>query len=394
MMQWIKPGTNFDFVGNRRRLLVISIFLLGGSLLLVATKGLNYGIDFAGGYEFQVRFPKEVQADQVTKILNGAGIENVTVQSYGEGGDKEYLLRLERHSGVDPTKVEAAKGVLKQGDDKNLKEYTYNAESADRVKIVLGTDVGADKIKSAFTAQGLTVKSVDKSTREDRAEYNVALESVADKVEAALRTSLSIPAETAIASRVEFVGPQVGEQLRNQGIMAVFYAFAFMLLYIAFRFDFYFGPGAIVCLFHDVIATVGAFSLTGKEFNLQTIAALLTIIGFSMNDTIVVFDRIRENNVRMKGQSLEAIVNKSLNETLSRTILTTFVTSLVVIALIFLGGGVLADFGFALMVGFIVGTYSSIAVASPVYIALRRRFDSSLRTAGGAPAVAKQAVKA
>ncbi|MCC6811651.1 MAG: protein translocase subunit SecF [Deltaproteobacteria bacterium] len=375
MFQIIKPNTNFDFIGNRHKFEIISAILLLSSIALVATKGLNWGIDFAGGYEFQVKFPKAVSAENVQKAVDKAGVGGVIVQSIGDTDGNEYLLRIEKHAGVDPKQVEAARGALKSD---TLKEFSYNEEAPDRIRIVFTADPGAAVVQDAFTKQNLTVKTVQKSARDDRAEYTVSLKSVADAVDAALHKELGIAADVVIAERVDFVGPQVGKQLREQGLWAVLAAFGFMLLYIAFRFDFYFGPVAIRCLFYDTLVTIGAYALTGKEFNLTSIAALLTIVGYSMNDTIVIFDRIRENNVRMRGRELEGIVNSSLNETLSRTILQTAVTQLVVIAMWALGGGVLSDFGFALFVGFTVATFSSISISAPLYIFLRKKFDPSL----------------
>ncbi len=391
MLQIIKPDTNIDFIGNRYKFEIVSALLLIGSILLIAFKGLYWGIDFAGGYEFQLKFPKAVTAEQIAKVVSDAGATGAVVQQYGEGDGTEYLLRIEKHAGVDVSKVEAAKATIKGGNEANVKEFTYNSEAPDRIRVVFTNDAGEAAVRDAFTKEGLEIKSVSKSAREDRAEYNLALYSIGDKIDRALHETLGIAAGEQIIVRGEFVGPQVGQQLRNQGIMAVIYAFGFMLLYIAFRFDFYFGPVAIRCLFYDTLVTVGAYSLTGREFNLTTIAALLTIVGYSMNDTIVIFDRIRENNVRMKGQALEKIVNTSLNETLSRTLLTTMVTQLVVIAMWWLGGGVLSDFGFALFVGFTVATFSSIAISAPLYIWLRRRFDDTLRDAKTVPPAAAKA---
>jgi preprotein translocase subunit SecF len=382
MFEIIKPNTNFDFIGNRTKFEIISAVLLVASVVLVMTKGLYWGIDFAGGYEFQLKFNKDVSADQISKALSDAGVGGAVVQTYGDNKN-EYLLRIEKHSGVDTKQVEAARAALKSD---SLKDFSYNEEAPDRIRIIYSTDPGEETVKSAFTKQGLVVKSVQKGGREDRAEYNVNLKSVADAVDLALHEKLGIAASEQITVRADFVGPQVGQQLREQGLWAVAISFFFMLIYIAFRFDFYFGPVAIRCLFYDTLVTIGAYSLTGKEFNLTTIAALLTIVGYSMNDTIVIFDRIRENNVRMRGRALETIVNASLNETLSRTILQTAVTQLVVISLWAFGGGVLSDFGFALFIGFTVATFSSISISAPLYIFLRRKFDPTLEETKAVPA--------
>jgi preprotein translocase subunit SecF len=168
---------------------------------------------------------------------------------------------------------------------------------------------------------------------------------------------------------VEIVGPQVGKQLQSQAVLATVYSLAGMLVYLAFRFEWIYGVAAVVTVFHDTVITIGAFSLTNKEISLTVIAAILTLIGYSNNDTIVVFDRIRENLKLMRRESLAEIVNRSINQTLSRTILTTGLTFLTVLALYLFGGEVLHGFSFALVVGILIGTYSSIAIAAPILVA-------------------------
>lgn len=171
--------------------------------------------------------------------------------------------------------------------------------------------------------------------------------------------------------RVEMVGPKVGRDLRSKGLKAILFALVGILIYISWRFEFRFALGAVVALIHDVLVTVGIFSLTDREISLPVLAALLTIVGYSLNDTIVVYDRIREN-VRRLGGRLEEVINRSINETLSRTILTSFTTLIVVVVLYLLGGGVVKDFAFALIVGVVVGTYSSIYIASPLVLFLEK----------------------
>lgn len=181
--------------------------------------------------------------------------------------------------------------------------------------------------------------------------------------------------------RVEIVGPKVGKDLRQKGIKAMFIALIGILIYITWRFEFRYAIGAIIALTHDVIITVGVFSLLDKEFTLPIIAALLTIIGYSLNDTIVVFDRIRENVRKSRKQSLQEVINSSINQVLSRTFLTSGTTLLVVLALFFLGGAVIHDFAFALLVGILVGTYSSVFIASPT-ILIWETFKPSKRKRG------------
>jgi preprotein translocase subunit SecF len=168
---------------------------------------------------------------------------------------------------------------------------------------------------------------------------------------------------------VQIIGPQVGKQLRGQAIWAVVYSLAGMLVYLAFRFEWIYGVAAVVTVFHDTLITVGAFSLTKREISLTVIAAILTLVGYSNNDTIVVFDRIRENLKLMRREKLSDIVNRSINQTLSRTVLTAGLTFLTVLALYVFGGEVLRDFSFALVIGILIGTYSSIAIAAPILVA-------------------------
>jgi preprotein translocase subunit SecF len=173
--------------------------------------------------------------------------------------------------------------------------------------------------------------------------------------------------------RTEMVGAKVGKDLRKKGILAIIYAMIGILIYITWRFEFIFALGAIVALAHDVMITVGAFSITDKEFTLPIVAAILTIIGYSLNDTIVVYDRIRENRRKMRREPFGRVVNASINETLGRTLLTSLTTLIVVVILFIFGGGVIHDFAFALLVGVLVGTYSSIFVASPIILTWQER---------------------
>jgi len=183
--------------------------------------------------------------------------------------------------------------------------------------------------------------------------------------------------------RVEMVGPQVGKDLRNKGLKALFYAMLGLLAYISWRFEFRFAVGAIIALVHDVLITLGVFSLFGREIDLPIIAAFLAIIGYSLNDTIIVYDRIRENSGKHHKESFSYIVNRSINETLSRTLLTSGTTLLVVLALFVLGGGVIHNFAFAMLIGVIVGTYSSIFVASPVLILWQEKMDARSKPVKG-----------
>ena len=183
--------------------------------------------------------------------------------------------------------------------------------------------------------------------------------------------------------KVESVGAKAGKQLKDDGVKSLLYAILLIMVYIAFRFDLRYGPGTVVALLHDAVITIGAFAVTYKEFSLTTVAAVLTIIGFSMNDTIVVFDRIRENAARLRDRRFDRVVNQSINETLSRTILTSATVFFVTLAMNIFGVGVIRDFAFAMNVGVIVGTYSSIFIASPILIWLNDKYTASQRKQQG-----------
>ncbi|PIE70430.1 MAG: protein translocase subunit SecF [Deltaproteobacteria bacterium] len=357
-MQFIKSDINLDFIGKRKIAFAVSLALITVSFLtLLVHKGPKYGVDFAGGSLIQVQFDQPVTIASVKAGLNNLGVDDPTVQTFGADGDNEYLIR-----------------------------------TASLVADDLSSDDAADP--SNFTAS--------------------------------LKTQLSqSTGQTAEIRRVEMVGPQVGKDLREKALLAMFYALLFITIYISGRFELkwlisavialiliavlmgarkffalfgvdetmvflipialiaslilfwilklQYAMGAIVALVHDVFITVGVFSLFNIEFSLPIIAAILTIIGYSLNDTIIVFDRIRENMKKMQKKSLSAIINRSINETLSRTILTSITTLLVVVTLLILGGSIIFDFALALFIGILIGTYSSIFVASPILLAWQGR---------------------
>ena len=293
MIRVVKPGINIDFLRRRKAAFILSSILILGSLLSIVLKGgLNLGIDFAGGVLVQIRFEEETTPGEIKEGLKHIGLEDSSIQQFGEKETNEYLIRVEN--------------------------ITSHIESlSDKIQHALQEVYGKEKIE---------------------------------------------------VRRVEMVGPQVGEELRRKGFLAIVYAMVGILLYITWRFEFRFAFGAVVALFHDIIITIGIFSITDREFTLPILAAVMTIVGYSLNDTIVVYDRIRENLRKIAKKKLEAIINSSINETLSRTILTSCTTLFVVVTLLLLGGGVIHDFAFVLVIGIIVGTYSSIFVASPMLI--------------------------
>ncbi|MEJ2725931.1 MAG: protein translocase subunit SecF [Deltaproteobacteria bacterium] len=349
-MEFIKPGVNINFIGRRKIAFLLSGALIVATfLLLVYRGGPNYGVDFTGGVVIQIKLEQERTPSEIRDALRPVNLQNSIIQEFGGQGEYEYLIRVRR------------------------------------------TDI--------------------------------ELSGLDEKVKSALSDRLGQPVEI---RRVEMVGPKVGEDLRQKALFAIFYAVLFIAIYISGRFEHLwlmsiimavslvlavyaasvigvgvtvliviallitlglcwflklkYALGAIIALIHDVTITLGAFAFTNREISLPIIAALLTIVGYSLNDTIIVFDRIRENLGRFRRRRFEEVMNASINETLSRTILTSSTTLIVVICLFVMGGAVIHDFAFALLVGIVVGTYSSIFVASPILLIWEGRFSEKVKT--------------
>ncbi|MBU2497286.1 MAG: protein translocase subunit SecF [Proteobacteria bacterium] len=351
-MQFIKPGINIDFIGKRKIAFVVSGAVIAATILLLLWKGgPNYGVDFSGGVVVQAKLEQKRTPSEIREALRPIQLEDSIIQEFGEEGEHEYFIRVR--------KTDMELGGLNE------------------------------KVREALLAQfgkGVEIR------------------------------------------RVEMVGPKVGEDLRQKALFAIFYAILFIAIYISGRFELKWlmsiimalslilavylasiigvgvtwliiiallvtlglcwflrlkwALGAIIALMHDVLITIGAFALTDREISLAIIAALLTIVGYSLNDTIIVFDRIRENVGRFRRRAFEEVMNASINETLSRTILTSSTTLIVVLFLYILGGAVIHDFAFALLIGIIVGTYSSIFVASPILLIWEGRFSDKLKSKG------------
>lgn len=339
----IKHNVNINFIGARKIAFVISalIILLGlGSLLVKG--GPTYGIDFAGGMMIQVKFDGPVEIDRVKGKVSQTKLDGLVVQRIGDDADNEFLLRLPL-SDVAPEQVRAdLVGAL--GDEVGGVKYTMQ-----RVEMV-GPKVGADLRTKALEALFYAVLLI--------AIY------ISGRFEQRWWTAGFMAA--ALSTAMYFLGMFMPIGMLTIAAMAV-------ALGLCWRLQLNYALGAVVALIHDVIITVGIFSLLNKEFDLTIVAALLTIIGYSLNDTIIVFDRIRENLRGKVEKTFSGIINKSINQTLSRTLLTSGTTLLVVLCLYFLGGGVIHDFALALLIGVLVGTYSSIFVASPILLVFEPR---------------------
>ena len=292
---------NIPFMKFRWFTSSLSIILVVASIFLIATRGLNYGIDFKGGAKLEYQFPKDITESDVRAVVSNLGLGDITVVRYGPREERRMSIRVEMPE--------------------------MHAKIAPVITKALTDSYG-----------------------------EVLLESE------------------------ETVGPKVGAELRRKAWLTILFSWLLMLVYIGYRFNFYFAPGAVIALIHDVLITLGIFALLGKEINLAILAAILTIIGYSVNDTIVVFDRIRENSKGISSSTVIDIVNKSLNSTLSRTLITSLTSLFVILVLFLKGGGTLHNFAFALLVGVVVGTYSSIFVASPIFVGLYRALPKFFKT--------------
>ena len=304
-LRLVPEETNYNFIGLRFIAYVVSAIIMLGSVGLVATKGLNFGIDFTGGTLIEIRTPEQPNLGELRAALNDLELGAISIQEFGAPDD--LLIRLPQQ------------------------DVQVEASEADGSDVASAQQVAIDTVRATLDEIYADAGAVD---------YR----------------------------RTEFVGPQVGEELKRQGALAILFSMIGILAYVWFRFEWQFGVASIVALLHDAIATIGLFALTQMEFNLSTVAAILMIAGYSINDTVIVFDRIRENLRKFKKMLLPELFNKSVNEMLSRTLMTSGTTLLALIALYVFGGAVIQGFIYALIFGIVIGTYSSVFVAAPVLL--------------------------
>lgn len=377
-MRLLKHTPNIDFIGKRKPALFLSTLLNLAVLVGIGLGGLNFGVDFAGGTVVELKFRQPIDAQKVRERAEKGGLHHVQVQQIGPATDNSYLLKLGGMTQLtEASAVKAEAAIRSLGP---LKSYASDLENG-IIKLRSEQKLDPAAVKAAVVSSGTGVNEV-RSLGEVQGggfEYQVVASGMADAVHAAMTAGLSEPDYD--QQRVDYVGPQVGKQLRNKGIIALLYSMLAILVYVAFRFDFKFGPGALLAMVHDVIMAAGYFLVSQREFNLTSIAVLLTVTGYSINDTIVVYDRIRETMHRYRGKPLAEIINIAINETLARTILTSGVTALSLVGLLVFGVGEIFDFAAAMLVGIVVGTYSSIYIASPLTIWLDER--AAARAAAG-----------
>jgi len=319
----VPPNTQIDFIGRGKLCATLSALLIMISLALIPVRGVRLGVDFAGGTEMQVRFDSGVVADEgsIRSVLGEAEVvEDPSVVRFGPVENREFLVKFKGGEVEDEAGDAAASEAL---------EVVATVDQVEAVQAVLAEAIG-----------GLSVE------------------------------------------RVDFVGPRVGAELRSDGLWALFWASLVILAYVSIRFSSRFAPGAVVAVIHDLLVTSGIFVILGLEFDLRVLAALLAIIGYSLNDTIIIYDRIRENMALRTKAALPSLLNQSVNQTLSRTVLTSGTTLVALLSLYFLGGEVIRPFAFAMLIGVVVGTYSSIYIAAPLLLFLENRSGDVAKGSG------------
>jgi preprotein translocase subunit SecF len=381
-MEFFK-GVNVDWMGKAKYFVALSLILLVlGWASILKSGGIRYGIDFRGGTLVYVRFAGPAPVDQIRKGLAAAGLADSTIQTISDtvlnsGAQNDVVIGLDKKGEGDESLDAGKQAILDVlhktfGTADSAGKLDFNSVSKDSLAgyltqkdpLLLGS-AAADRY-SQLAQRLLAARDADYSGIVTNFDQLKNVEGATPAVVSTLNNGFVL-GNFAIRN-VEVVGPKVGAQLRRQAIFATLYALAGMLVYIAFRFEWVYGIAAVIAVFHDVLITLGFFSLFHYEISLTVIAALLTLVGYSMNDTIVIFDRVREDLRLMRKDSFPDIVNKAINQTLSRTILTSGLTFLTVLVLFVLGGEVLRAFSFAMVVGVVVGTYSSFGIAAPIVV--------------------------
>ena len=392
-------NTNYDFLGKKWPFIIASLVLsVAGLTSIIARGGLKYGIDFKEGTLIQVKFANppddnKIRAAMIQKVkgevsvqdLSGNGVVNaveIQTEAKGQGESTMNANQNVMRSVLTDTFGQPGGGKL----DLN---NTSEEELFNRLRDPLaraGVAMSEAQLRTLVHDILGEMNSHHSGLITDFNELS-SVTGMNSVIINTLRQECYLAPFHVVSA--EMVGPKVGEKLRQKALFATLYALAGMLVYIAFRFEWIYGLGAVIACFHDTLITIGLFSLFGKEISMTVIAALLTLVGYSMNDTIVIFDRIRENLKFSRKESLEAVMNRAVNQTLSRTIMTSGLTFLTVIALYIWGGPVLNGFSFALVCGIIVGTYSSVFVASPIVLFWHNYADARRKPpTGGAPAAA------
>lgn len=392
-------NSNFDFLGKKWPFIIVSLILTAAGIVsLIVKGGPEYGIDFKGGALMNVRFADAPQLDKIRSSISSKIPGEISVQEV-ISGEREVMIGTELKS---DSELESVRSAMVQVLETNFGQPTSGKLDFNNT----GASALAERMRGPLQNAGVAlseeqlqalVKAVlgyrDTPPRSGLIKSFDELSSVAGATPAVISAFKQECFLAGFAIRhIEVVGPKVGSELRTKALQATLLALAGMLVYIGFRFEFSYGFAAVLAVFHDTVITVGLFSIFNKPIDLTVVAALLTLVGYSMNDTIVVFDRIRENLKLSRRESFPALVNASINQTLSRTVLTSGLTFLTALALWLFGGPVLHGFSFALVAGIVVGTFSSIFIASPILI-FWQNFMNSRKAAPAAAVAGRKSAK-
>jgi preprotein translocase subunit SecF len=386
-------NTNYDFLGKKWIFIIASLVLTAAGLVSIFAKGgLRFGIEFRGGALVTVQFASTPPLDKIRSAMSQKIKGEVSVQSFtGANARNQVEIGTEIQNETELNKSRQAMIDVLRNTFGQPASGKLDLNNSGRIEL-------ATRLRDALARNGVAMS--DQQLEQLAAEIRGYIDSHSGLLSDFNQLSAvpgmnggilnTIRQECYLApyhvGEVQMVGPKVGAELQRKAVLATLYALGGMLVYIAFRFEWIYGVGAVIAVFHDTVITIGLFSLFNKEISMTVIAALLTLVGYSMNDTIVIFDRIRENLKILRREPLDSLMNKSINQTLSRTIMTSGLTFLTVIALFLFGGPVLHGFSFALVCGIIVGTYSSVFIASPIVL-FWHNFADPRRRGRGAPAV-------
>lgn len=362
-MELIRPGTTIDFVGMRGKAGLLSLLLVAASIALFFIKGPRWGIDFTGGTEIVLQFEQDVQIGELRGALRTLGLDEDSVQQINEPERHQFSVRIQE-AGFGADQMQA--DVLAAAGSAFGPDWVVSSRLDAQVGALLvleykPPEVPVDQVREALERAGVRGVEVRDSVDENTVE--VTMPGLTLQVEEAIGTALTGKPFEVLS--VDSVGPKVGSELRRQSFVALGATLLLILVYVGFRFDLSFAPGAVLALFHDVALTVGVFVLFEREMNVPIIGALLTIIGYSLNDTIVIYDRIRENFEKYRRRDLPELINVSINETLGRTAATSATTLMAILAFLFMGGPVIENFALAMLIGVVVGSYSTWFVAAP-----------------------------
>jgi preprotein translocase subunit SecF len=367
MFEFVPKGFYYDFVAKRHFWAYTSLILSGVALVLFSVVGPHWSIDFTGGTEIEMHFAKPVAIAEVRAALEPAGVGEDAVQQVGDPAENQFALRMQGDTAAKQSDLDAVRAALEASHGKDwIESFEVENEVGARVSLAYtGPPVTPEQIARELGA----IEGVSVQGGTDENSVYVRLPGVSESVKAALERAM--PENVLTIDRADSVGPKVGDSLRMAGLTALIVSTILHLIYIAIRFDLSFAPGATVCLVHDVIITCGILVVLRQEFGLSTLSALLTLSGYSLNDTIIVYDRIRENGERYRKKDFGTLINDSINQTLSRTIMTAGATSLAMVPFLFIGGAMLQQFALVMLIGIVIGTYSSVYVAAPITLTLR-----------------------